>query len=70
MIGGGINPAGQNGSIDSYFLPGYLITLSRPIFSRLPFWPAGFILPPFIENLLIYFFQYGSFGGGVNNGCS
>ena len=30
-----------------------------------PFWPAGFILPRFIENLLIYFFQYGPFGSGV-----
>ena len=31
----------------------------------LPFWPAGFIPPPIIEILMIYFFQYGSFGGGV-----
>ena len=41
---------------------------SRPRFSRLPFWPAGFILPPIIEILMIYFFQYGSFGGGVGPG--
>ena len=39
---------------------------SRPRFSRLPFWPAGFILPPIIEILMIYFFQYGSFGGSVS----
>ena len=31
----------------------------------LSFWPAGFILPPIIENLLIYFFQYRPFGRGV-----
>ena len=29
------------------------------------FWPAGFIPPPIIEILMIYFFQYGSFGGRV-----
>ena len=29
MIGGSINPAGQNGSIDSYFLPGYHITFHQ-----------------------------------------
>ena len=33
--------------------------------AMLPFWPAGFIPPPIIEILMIYFFQYGSFGGGV-----
>ena len=54
----------------SYYFTPVLGSQSLPPSSRPPFWPAGFILPPFIENLLIYFFQYGSFGGGVNNGCS
>ena len=49
----------------SYYFTPVLGLQSLPHSSRLPFWPAGFILPPIIENLLIYFFQYGPFGGGV-----
>ena len=49
----------------SYYFTPVLGSQSLPRSSRLPFWPAGFILPPIIENLLIYFFQYGPIGGGV-----
>ena len=49
----------------SYYFTPVLGSQSLPRSSRLPFWPAGFILPPIIENLLIYFFRYGPFGGGV-----
>ena len=65
---------------NSYFLPGYHITLhhktglqtthyrstsskSRQHFSR--FGQQDLYLPPMIENLLIYFFQYRPFGRGV-----
>ena len=49
----------------SYYFTPVLGSQSLPRSSRLRFWPAGFILPPIIENLLIYFFQYGPFVGGV-----
>ena len=41
----------------SYYFTPVLGSQSLPRSSRLPFWPAGFILPPIIENLLIYFFS-------------
>ena len=51
----------------SYYFTPVLGSQSLPPSSRLPFWPAGFILPPIIEILMIYFFQYGSFWGGVES---
>ena len=51
----------------SYYFTPVLGSQSLPPSSRLPFWPPGFILPPIIENLLIYVFPYGFFGGGVSS---
>ena len=51
--------------LTDYSLQVHKLTKSSTLLS---FWPAGFILPPIIENLLIYFFQYGPFGRGVARG--